>query len=625
MSDIRLDLFDRRFDDLVEIGRARIPNLAPGWTDHNLHDPGITLMELLAWTAEAQIFALSRLRKDERIAYAAMLGIMQRGPRAATGDLWPIPGAAPPPGQVLSADTPITVTHREAPTFWPRAPILLAPARIDAVRSLRADGSIIDHSKSNLLDGAVFQPFGEGGETLAISLSCAGASHLFEGAPAGGDAQLAIGVQIPGPAPAEAPPTRLRITLVTPQRRQELKLAWDGTAGFAHSGVLLLEARPDAPIHACTLEIVAPGGFAHAPRIQCVGLNVVPLIQSTAVQNEQHVGDGLPDQVFRCEEPGFEYQAGSAPPLTVVSGDGAQWSLRQSLDTSGPDDHHLMFDPAAATLVFGNGVNGRVPGLDEILLLGYRASAGAAGNLPRRQQWKVRGLTFYFGGNPDPVTGGEDAPGMDELRRAARRSVRNERALVSADDLVAAALALSDLELVRALVIGPGQRGACVQPQGDVLTLVAMRARSDDPAATESALWLRAVRARLAPRLPLGTRLRVVAPRYLPLRLKVRLLAAPMQDPAMVVQAAKTLLAQRLALTAPTPAAVWPFGAPLTATSVAAWLSRLPGVQRVAGCELLAGTSDTPVARATPPALSGLLLLDLDGSDIQAQRAGSAR
>ena len=85
MSDIRLDLFDRRFENLVETGRARIPNLAPGWTDHNLHDPGITLMELLAWTAEAQIFALSRLRKDERIAYASMLGIGQRGPQPASG------------------------------------------------------------------------------------------------------------------------------------------------------------------------------------------------------------------------------------------------------------------------------------------------------------------------------------------------------------------------------------------------------------------------------------------------------------------------------------------------------------------------------------------------------------
>lgn len=622
MSDIRLDLFDRRFDNLVETGRARIPNLAPGWSDHNLHDPGITLMELLAWTAEAQMFALSRLRKDERIAYATMLGVAQRGPHPASGDLWPTPGATPPSGRLLGIDTPIDVARRAAPTFRPRAPVLLAPAVIEAVRTLGADGAVIDHGKSNILDGAVYRPFGAGRDTLAISLRCVGASHLLEGAAASGEARLAVGVQIPGPAPAPAPATPLRIALVTPEGRRELALAWDGTAGFMRSGVLLIEPPAGAPIHACTLEIVAPGGFARAPRIHCVGLNVLPLIQSMAVEREQHPGDGLPDQSFQCDQPGLEYQAG-APALTVSGADGP-WLVRPSLDGSGPHERHLLVDPATATLWFGNGVNGVVPAAREVLLLGYHASAGAAGNLPRRQEWKVPGTDGYFGSNPDPVAGGEDAPGMDERRRAARRRVRTERALVSADDLEAAALALSDLELARVLVLGFDQHGACRQPRGEVLTMVAMRARLDDPAATESPRWLEAVRARLAPRLPLGTRLRVVAPRYLPLRLKVRLVAAPMKDPAVVAGAAATLLARRLALTAPAPAPVWPFGAPLTATAVAAWLGRLPGVRAVAGCELLAGASDTPVARATPAVLTGLLRLDLGGSDIQAQRAGSA-
>ena len=35
-------LDDRRWQDLVEEGRALIPRLAPAWTDHNVHDPGIT-------------------------------------------------------------------------------------------------------------------------------------------------------------------------------------------------------------------------------------------------------------------------------------------------------------------------------------------------------------------------------------------------------------------------------------------------------------------------------------------------------------------------------------------------------------------------------------------------------
>jgi hypothetical protein len=55
------DLFDRRFQDLMEVGRARLPGLAPDWTDHNAHDPGITLMELLAWVSEAQLYSLGRI------------------------------------------------------------------------------------------------------------------------------------------------------------------------------------------------------------------------------------------------------------------------------------------------------------------------------------------------------------------------------------------------------------------------------------------------------------------------------------------------------------------------------------------------------------------------------------
>src|SRR6185503_2648422 len=89
MKTLAPNLFQRRFSDLMEIGRARLPSLAPDWTDHNAHDPGITLMELLAWVAEAQLYSLSRLRRDERLAYAALLGLAPSGTLGATGLIWP--------------------------------------------------------------------------------------------------------------------------------------------------------------------------------------------------------------------------------------------------------------------------------------------------------------------------------------------------------------------------------------------------------------------------------------------------------------------------------------------------------------------------------------------------------
>ena len=53
-------LDDLRYDAIVEQLLRRIPVYAPEWTDHNAHDPGIMLMELLAWVAEAQLYSLSR-------------------------------------------------------------------------------------------------------------------------------------------------------------------------------------------------------------------------------------------------------------------------------------------------------------------------------------------------------------------------------------------------------------------------------------------------------------------------------------------------------------------------------------------------------------------------------------
>jgi len=54
-------LDNRRFDDLVGEMRAMIPLLAPEWTNHNISDPGITLIELLAWVTEAKLYRANRI------------------------------------------------------------------------------------------------------------------------------------------------------------------------------------------------------------------------------------------------------------------------------------------------------------------------------------------------------------------------------------------------------------------------------------------------------------------------------------------------------------------------------------------------------------------------------------
>jgi hypothetical protein len=55
------DLDNRRFDDLVGEMRAMIPLVAPEWTNHNVSDPGITLVELLAWAVEVNLYRANRI------------------------------------------------------------------------------------------------------------------------------------------------------------------------------------------------------------------------------------------------------------------------------------------------------------------------------------------------------------------------------------------------------------------------------------------------------------------------------------------------------------------------------------------------------------------------------------
>src|SRR5215213_11528613 len=125
MTQLAPNLFQRRFGDLMEIGRARIPALSPEWTDHNAHDPGITLMELLAWVAEGQLYSLSHVRRDERTAYAALLGLSPSGTRSATGLIWPdyqdpnSPAATYRKAMVIPEDASIFLSDTDEPIFTP--------------------------------------------------------------------------------------------------------------------------------------------------------------------------------------------------------------------------------------------------------------------------------------------------------------------------------------------------------------------------------------------------------------------------------------------------------------------------------------------------------------------------
>lgn len=67
------NLDDRTYDDLVAEGMALIPALAPEWTNHNASDPGITLLELLAYVTEALVYRVNRVDVESRLAFLDLL------------------------------------------------------------------------------------------------------------------------------------------------------------------------------------------------------------------------------------------------------------------------------------------------------------------------------------------------------------------------------------------------------------------------------------------------------------------------------------------------------------------------------------------------------------------------
>jgi predicted phage baseplate assembly protein len=76
-------LDSRTYAELVAEGKAMIPRLAPTWTDHNVHDPGITLIELFAWLAEMDIYRLDRTTDESRRAFLRLIGIEMRPAQVA--------------------------------------------------------------------------------------------------------------------------------------------------------------------------------------------------------------------------------------------------------------------------------------------------------------------------------------------------------------------------------------------------------------------------------------------------------------------------------------------------------------------------------------------------------------
>ncbi len=159
-------LDDRTFEEMVAEALRLAPQRAPAWTDHNLSDPGVTLVELFAWLTEMQRYRLDRLREESLVK---LLGLVGMQPRPATPARAAVAVSAPQT-TFLPLGTPLRLG---GVSFSTEEDITVVPARLARILTSSRAGQV-DETAANDGEGLSFFAFGpdaEAGSRLYLGFS----------------------------------------------------------------------------------------------------------------------------------------------------------------------------------------------------------------------------------------------------------------------------------------------------------------------------------------------------------------------------------------------------------------------------------------------------------------------
>ena len=77
------NLDDRRFQNLVDDAKRLVQRRCPEWTDHNVSDPGVTLIETFAYMTDQLLYRLNRVPDRNYIKFLELIGVRLFPPTAA--------------------------------------------------------------------------------------------------------------------------------------------------------------------------------------------------------------------------------------------------------------------------------------------------------------------------------------------------------------------------------------------------------------------------------------------------------------------------------------------------------------------------------------------------------------
>jgi predicted phage baseplate assembly protein len=442
------NLDDRRWADLVDEGRALIPlyaleRMEHTWTDHNVHDPGITLIELFAWMAEMDIYQLNRIPAAHKQKFLALVGIRPEPPRPARTVLhFSLAPGTPelelPAGIECRGDDP----QQQAVHFRTLAPLTVLPGAISAV--LVKDQHGWQDQTHHWQRGEHFGLFGaipQPGAELYIGFSTPLPPQVpvtlyftFAGSRVGEDERQRFLMELqkqqrdcrtppptwpaaqPPPPPAvpaveRVPPhhgVRLTWEMLTRQgaasewRQLATQEVDDDTRALTLDGSVRLRLPvamaqpqtnfgPASPQYYYIRVRFAAGAYDAPPLLHSLVLNGVAAEQAVPIGTMQRIaeqdllavllgeGNGMPHQTLTL--PVAPLQLASFQLFSHENNEWHSWQLRPDFDASTHRDYHYLLEPTSGIVTFGSGEKGRVPPLQAKIYAVYHATRAAAGNL----------------------------------------------------------------------------------------------------------------------------------------------------------------------------------------------------------------------------------------------------
>ena len=603
------NLDDRRFQDLVDEAKRMIPRFCPEWTNHNLSDPGIALIELFAWMTEMVLFRVNQVPDAYYTRFLNLVGVEPYPPAAARTQLtfW-LAGehnhqmVVPVGSQVATVDD-----GAEPQVFSTLEDLVIAQPRLQGAK-VSANGEVfLDVTEDLAIGRTGVSVFGTDQPRPGSGLYLA-----FAGSLAGSAIRLDINAEIEGiGVDPRQPPLRWElyadetwiaaevhrdttgglnrrgeVVLLIPPLHEPMTL--DGTRGF-WLRVVLTEARPGQP------------SYQASPRLRAV--QATALGGTVAAEHSEQVpSEGLGVSDGRA---GQSFQLRFAPTLprlrteavrVTTNGTGAEsvtdWSEVGDFAESGPDDHHIVWDSVTGEIRFGPSIrypdgghrqHGAIPpaGAD-ISVTGYRYGGGSSGNVGASTLIELRSAIPFVSSvtNLQPATGGVDAESIDNAKMRAPGTIRTGERAVTVADFERLAMSASP-SVSRACCLAPTQPGGPVR----LLIVPKVDRRPEELSLDDFALTDRLyddLVNHLDSRRLLGATVEVGTPYYQGISVAVLIRALPGRPEKLVRQRALDALYRYInPFTGGADGQGWPFDADLNGASLYQLLGSIDGVDRV--------------------------------------------